>query len=351
MSSSHNKAAARMFYRRRQILKEELEMAKQNRKNKKLVMKSFGELENKDLQSMIPQKEIISSNVFDHFEFVAECDGVRASFCVNIPIDKDKIFPEEILREVITYGVCCKASEFHLMEKMLKSIDHKGVQSMISDFAIHANEMRKAFENLECSKSQTIESLEQLHEKLKDIAPNSPYVTRRINRLNQTQSNQEINMSENTQSQVEEIQATAAEAVDQPIQSAIVEEAAQPQPETTTNLKEEPVMTNVNETIDQAAAATANAAQAGADTVKSAASDAADAAKETVNKTTAVAKKAAEETKGFFARHQKKLYIGLGLIGFGGAAYFGWKKFGGSIVDAGEAAVEVVVDTAGQAAS
>lgn len=396
MSKKSNTTNARKFYRRRQILKEELGMAKKNRK--KQTIKGFSQLESINLQSMLAEKQI-AENGADNFEFIAECDGMRVSFSINVPIDKNKPFPEDLLREVVTYGVCCKDSEFHLMETMLKSIDHSGVQTMIQNFVMYANDMRKEFESMECSKSQTIESLDQLHEKLKDLAPNSIYIARRNKRQNQTQPNQELNMENQTQQTVDEfshlfamdvmaevnkeieaqlrsrgaseeeialfmskmdqtihamnsVKATAAEAGEPVTQTVSIEEAAttNPQPETTI-IKEETMTDNVNQTIDQAAAAVSNAAKAAADTASSAAASAADTTKETINKTKAVTTKAAEETKGFFARHQKKLYIGLGLIGLGGAAYFGWKKFGGSIVDAGEAAVEVVVDTAGQAVS
>lgn len=343
MSKKSNTTNARKFYRRRQILKEELEMAKKN--CKKQAIKGFSQLESMNLQSMLAEKQI-AENGADNFEFIAECDGVRASFSINIPIDKNKPFPEDLLREVVTYGVCCKDSEFHLMETMLKSIDHSGVQTMVQNFVMYANDMRKEFESMECSKSQTIESLDQLNEKLKDLAPNSIYIAQRNKRQNQTQPNQELNMENQTQQpQVEEIQATAAEAGEPVTQTVSTEEAAttNPQPETTI-IKEETMTDNVNQTINEAAAAAYNAAKAAAD----AASSAADTTKETTNKTKAVTTKAAKETKGFFARHQKKLYIGLGLIGLGGAAYFGWKKFG-SLIDAGETAVEVVVDTAGAA--
>lgn len=293
----------------------------------------FDSIQAEQFKSEIPEDYIQYNPKMNLVEFLIACDDEQYTFSLNVPDGAD----EEQFQDLASAGILCTEETFAGFENMLLSTGNVAIIAVKDELTSNIRSIRTALSKQGCCMLSDFDKaiLQSLEDLDAELSSNQPT---------------EIPMTDNTDNiptltdvtTEGEMGTRVPEFGDQQSAEANNPASSFNQPESQTIMNNETIDTST--VANDAAKATADAAQRAADQTSAAADGAAKftakAAKDAADAVKINVERAADNTKGFLARHKKKILVATGLAALGTAGYYGWKRFGGSVVK-GDVTVEL----------
>ena len=277
-------------------------MRKKTGKNKTNVNNGFEALQSLQQQTLNQNSDEGS----DCLEFVIKCDGQDFTFSLPIPDGASQETADEFY-QIACNAITCPEEEFPQYGVILGEHPNPIIRLIKDSVITRFSEIRLQIAGMDCCQQEA--QVQTQHE-----TTNSPS-TEKENTMNAQNTNKQGQQDQTADEAQARLEETIAKIV-----KKIVEETLAAKD------KVETAATTATETVKEAAAEATEQATVTKEAVKDA------------------AKKTKTETKGFFARHKKKLLIGGGVLSAAGLGYYGWKRYGSTVFDGAQTVGETVTE-------